>query len=304
MNVVKLKDIIKPNDEFFNKYLKGKYAWWVHMRYIIPFELMGVQGYIACEENINDLFKPPFNAEFRDTYDMDIIPYIDQEETNAANSVSLYKTQNRYAPDADITAEEVKQFRTWLASEILKFDQDNLGKQLNSMYSYKVTSMLEYYKNFMFDDVVKKLNEIKPTTSVQIVNKSCGCGSSDLTSLYNERLETCDPLESYKYNIYNIMVETFSDIDFWTKFPKTFILEFKKYIDNILGMNLLLAQSDYNNSFKDCTCSSDTQVGHDTLKRLSTSLEYIYNNKMASRKNFIHDSFYDWASQLYESMQW
>ena len=32
MNIIKLKDVIMPNDipqaEYFNKYLKGKYAYW------------------------------------------------------------------------------------------------------------------------------------------------------------------------------------------------------------------------------------------------------------------------------------
>lgn len=306
MNIVKLKDIIKPNDEFFNTYLKGKYAWWVHMRYIIPFEKMGIQGYIACEENICDLFKPPFGTEFRDTYEQEMWPYIDQTGTDIANSISLYKMKNKYSPDADITADEVKKFRTWLASELLKFDQDNKGKQMYSLYTTKVTHMLEYYTNNMFDEAIKRLSEFGNSVFISNINtKPCGCGSSDLSSLYNINNSICDPIAIYRRDVYNVMVDTFSDIELWTKLPKEFIIEFKKYIDNIINMNLVLGISDYVNSFADCTCNGyDNSNNINILKKLSTSLSYIIDDKTAGHKNFIGDSFNEWAAKLYELMQW
>ena len=131
MNIVKLKDQIKPGDDFFNTNLKGKYAWWIHMRYIIPFEHMGVQGYIACEENIEDLFKPPFATEFRDTYNNDIWPYIDVEATDKANTWAEFNTKNQYATSSELTTDEVKKFRTWLAQTLLSFDIDGKGRKKN-----------------------------------------------------------------------------------------------------------------------------------------------------------------------------
>ena len=107
MNIVKLKDIIKPGDDFFNNYLKGKYAWWVHMRYIIPFDKMGVHGYIACEEDINDLFKPPYGTEFRDTYDQNMWPYIDEQATDSANCWHQFETKNKYSTTSNITINDV-----------------------------------------------------------------------------------------------------------------------------------------------------------------------------------------------------
>lgn len=306
MNVVKLKDKIKPGDDFFNNYLKGKYAWWVHMRYIIPFECMGVQGYIACEENINDLFKPPYGTEFRDTYCKDMWPYIDQDATDAANCVNVFKMQNKYSADSDITADEVKLFRTWLATELLKFDQNNKEEQLNSIYTPKQTSVLMYYKNNMYDEVIKKLNEFSSNTIIQNVEtKPCTCGSySDLTALYTTA-SICDPISIYRKNIYNAMVDMFSNIEFWTQFNREFLNEMKKYIDNIINMNLSLNNVEEVNLYADCTClNSSENSNQEILKRLSQSLQYMISNQVAGHKNFIADALYDWSAKLYEIMQW
>lgn len=303
MNIVKLKDIIKPQDDFFNKYLKGKYAWWVHMRYIIPFEKMGIQGYIACEENIEDLFKPPFKTEYRDTYDMCMVPYIDQDETNKANSAALFKMKNKYAPDYDITTEEVKQFRTWLATELLKFDQDNRGEQMHSMFDYKETIVLEYYQQHMFNDVIKQLIEFQEVTNINpVTHSACACGATDINILYN--INDCDVITTYRHSIYSTMVSMFSEIDFWTQLPKEFIREFKKYIDNIIQMNLPLSYNQNFNAFADCTCQEFNNNDMDILKKLSNSLQYIIDDKISGHKNFIGDALHEWSSKLYESMQW
>lgn len=304
MNIVKLKDIVKPDDDFFNNHLKGKYAWWVHMRYIIPFEHMGIQGYVACEENINDLFKPPFKTEYRDTYNQEMWTYIDQEATDAANCVNTYKMKNSYAPDADITAEEVKLFRMWLATALLLFDQNNRGQQLYNIFSSIQTTTLQYYANNMFDNVIKTLNEISNTQTTQQVSSACAChSSSDLSSLY--KTSTCDPIAIYRKGIYNEMVNMFSEIDFWMQFSDEFLMEFKKYIDNIINMNLWLSTSSHVNVFADCTClNSPDNSNQDILKKLSISLDYMIKKKTAGHKNYIADALYEWASKLYEMMQW
>lgn len=307
MNIVKLKDIIKPNDPFFNKHLKGKYAWWVHMRYIIPFEHMGVQGYIACEENIEDLFKPPFKAEFRDTYDKEMWRYIDQEATDAANCITIYKSKNNYSPDADITAEEVKMFRTWLATELLKFDQNNKEEQLYNIFDFQQTQVLQYYKNLMYDDVIKVLSSIVGNGTMQlqpVKTLACGCNSAtDLSSLYLN--SNCDPVAIYRDSIYNKMVAMFSEIDFWLQFNEDFLNEFKKYIDNIISMNLSLSVSDKVNVFADCTCiNNPTNTNQDILKKLSIALEYLKSGQTAGHKNYIADALREWSSKLYENMLW
>ena len=61
MNIIKLKDVIMPDSmpqaEYFNKYLKGRYAYWVQMRYIVSFDHMRHEGYVACEEDITKLLQ-------------------------------------------------------------------------------------------------------------------------------------------------------------------------------------------------------------------------------------------------------
>lgn len=305
MNVVKLKDIIKPGDDFFNKYLKGKYAWWVHMRYIIPFDRMGVHGYIACEENINDLYKPPYKTEYRDVYNEDMWQYVDQKATDDANNINIYKLNNSFATDDDITSDEVKQFRTWLATELLKFDQNNRGEQMNELYTSTQTMVLEYYKNNMYDDVIHRLNMVSHSSQYQNVTSSpCGCGSSsDLTALYTTSV--CDPIESYRSGIRKEMVDMFSNIDFWLQFTNKFLSLFKKYIDNIINMNLVLRKTDDpSNVFADCTCMQDTDNDLSLLQALSKSLQYIIENKVPGHKNYIADTLYKWSNLLYENMLW
>lgn len=315
MNIIKLKDINKQGDTFFNKHLKGKYAYWVHMRYIVSFDHMRHEGYVACEEDIDKLlikedgtYPKPFGAPYIDIYNSDIVPYIDIYETDKANCIVKYRMQNEYATDCNITIDELKKFRTWLATQLLRFDQDNLGNQSNIIYDNKETHVLEYYKNGMYDDVVKYLSVFGQSEVAlsNIETSSCGCGNNNLSSLYNSSLSTCDALFIYRKNIYKKMVEIFSNIDFWNQFPKEFILEFKKYIDNIIKCDFKLSQSSYISDFIDCGCSNidDQSLLQTILKRLSESLQYIAEGQLMGHKNYIADSFKEWSEKLYEIMEW
>ena len=314
MNIIKLKDIIKPGDEFFNKYLKGKYAYWIHMRYIVPLSHMRHEGYVACEENIEKLLKredgtypKPYGCPYIDVHDYDIIPYIDVYETDKVNNIMEYRRLNQYVTDSNITLDEIKKFRTWLATELLKFDQNNKEEQINNIYDDNTTHMLMYYKNGMYDVVIKYLSGINNQVIVNDVNMSdCGCGGN-YNILNNYKVSSCDPISIYRKDLYTKMVVLFSNMDFWTQFPKEFINSFKSYIDNIIECNLPLSQSSYINKFADCTCvnNSDSQNENASiLKRLSQSLEYIYNDNLYSHKNYINDALTDWSKVLYESMEW
>lgn len=314
MNIIKLKDIIKPNDELFNSYLKGKYAYWVHMRYIVPFDFMKHEGYVECELDIKQLLlkedgtlPKPFGAPYIDVYKEDMFPYIDMYETDRANSVIKYALLNGYTPDSNITIEELKKFRTWLATNLLLFDVNNDGEPL---YNENDIHVLKYYKGGMYDDVVKALstfggNNESNVTLEQLGQSTCGC-SSDLSSLYNLSVNVCDSMTIYRKNIYTHMVEMFSKIDFWSQFPSPFILEFKKYIDNIIKCNFKLTKSQYISEYADCGCiNNDEQADMIAiLKRLSQSLQYIADNNTIGNKNYINDSLRDWSSRLYELMEW
>ena len=55
MNIIKLKDILMPDfypvANLFNTKLKGKYAYWVKMRYIFPLDSIDYDTYIKYERH-------------------------------------------------------------------------------------------------------------------------------------------------------------------------------------------------------------------------------------------------------------
>lgn len=317
MNIIKLKDIIKPNDDLFNEHLKGRYAYWIQMRYIVSFDHMEHEGYVACEMNIDKLLKKedgtypkPFGCPYIDTYgDCDIYNYIDDTETDRINSISEFKIINQFQPDADITIDELKKFRTWLATQLLIFDQNNTGDQLYIRYDLNTTNMLLYYKNGMIDNVIERLTEMSIyKDNITIPNTCCCCGTTGTLEGLYEQVNSCDPIPTYRHYIYNKMVQTYSDLDFWLQFPAEFISDFKKYIDNIIKMNLKLYKTPYISDFVDCGGLSQQELEQNKykyiLEKLSTSLNYIINNDINGHKNFIGDALNEWSSILYENMEW
>lgn len=330
MNIIKLQDKIMPEGcqkaAFFNKYLKGKYAYWVHMRYIVPLETMSHQAYVACEEDITKLlindngeYPRPYGTEYLDLYDhiidlydnreLNILEYIDSKETDCVNNTHEYMLKNTYITDEDITLGELKKFRTWLAQSMLLFDTNSeTGENLGNVFSEDEFHVLNYYANGMMDQTIHVLLKFgSPTFTVeQIKTNTCGCHqSSNLSSLYNSQELSCDPIVIYKNNIYKKMVSVFSSIDFWTRFSKEYILTVKHYIDNIISVGLPLSKNNYE-AYKDCSCVKDDAQnnGIEILKKLSTSLEYIYNGDVNGHKNYISDSLHKWSSELYEHMEW
>ena len=319
MNIIKLKDEIMPNSlpyaEYFNKYLKGKYAYWVQMRYIVSFDHMRHEGYIACEEDITKLlqkedgtYPKPYGAPTLDVYDMEVLKYVDSLETDRINNTIEFRMKNSYSPDNDITVDELKLFRTWLAKELLKMDQTELGEQKKSFFTDTQTHILQYYADDMYDSTVKILMDFGDTqvNLGSLDTSSCGCHGSNLSSLYNTELTVCDPLSIYKKNIYNKMVEMFSVHSFWTQWAPEFINEFKKYIDNIIKCKFTLSQTQWHSEFVDCGCQnkSEQDKSIEILKRLSVSLSYIRDGRINGHKNYINDALYDWSSLLYEKMYW
>lgn len=320
MNIIKLKDMIMPDDmpwaNLFNNHLKGKYAYWIQMRYIVSFDHMKHEGYVACEEDItkliadeNNALPKPYGAPSIDIYDSRIIPYIDVLETDKINSIRELRLKNQYVADNDITIDEIKKFRTWLATQLLDLDKTEFGIVKNILYNELEQHVLEYYQNGMYDNTIKILSQFPENyLQFQTINKTnCGCShNSDLSSLYNDSINVCNPIELYKTNIYNEMIKMFSNLDFWTRYPAEFIYEFKKYIDNIIRLDLPLVQSSLTDSFIDCNCINNTNQEQmkNILKRLSTTLEYIFTNNIISHKNYIIDALRDWSSQLYENMEW
>lgn len=308
MNIIKLKDVIMTENNsisaIYNTFLKGRYAYWIQMRYIVPFEFMKHEGYVACEEDITKLlqrvdgsYPRPYGCPYIDMYSEDrcIMKYIDLEKTDEINDISMYRLENDNVPDEDLTINMLKNFRTWLAQTIL-----DLSISINTSLDEDTEHMLKYYANNMYNEVIKYLMIFNGISS-QNVNIGCGCCSGD--NINNIIINDCDAVGVYKKNIHDKMVNVFSDINFWIKYPKDFIKKFKQYIDNIIKVGLVIKSTNQNN-YKDCTCTNNESTYLNILNRLSTSLMYVIEDNIVGHKNYIYDSLYDWSSQLYEFMQW
>ena len=328
MNIIKFKDSIRPSDELFNTYLKGKYAYWVHMRYVVPFEVITPEEYVFCEHDNTYLKK--FAGKYRDIFkDKALSAWVDEIETESINDVQKYIRANKHTTDPTLTIDEVKKFRTWLAKELLLMDQTVSGKQKNELYSEEFTHVLEYYAQGMYDDTIKWLNKYNQSNIILNNNKStcgcvpvlndislngvsitsktnpnCGCSSSaNDVNLLSGGL--CDPILVYKQAIKSKMVEYFGDMNFWLQFSTGFLSEFKAYIDNIIRLNLPFGSTHYTN-FDDCLCakSSSQLAAMEILGRLARALELMISGETIGNRNYISDAFIDWSRDLYEIMYW
>lgn len=317
MNIVKLKDILMPGNnlmaEFFNSRLKGKYAYWIQMRYIFPLDSLDYKTYIKYEQLDHVHFLGPDILPHIDLYSDDSCMmdfariYIDISATEEANNIYEYTTANDYVADPDIDINTLRNFRTWLASELLKFNTGIDGNYVGK-YTDNQIHMLEYYKGGMFNEVVKRLSDFGSSNYItSSVSTGCGCCNNNLSSLYNiSNIDMCDALSIYRKNVHNLMVQTFEDIEFWKQFNPDFIKVFKKYIDNILKTKMVITSKYETVPFSECNCNYEqkTTVNEDILKRLSYSLEYIINKDFSGHVNYIHDALHAWAEYLYDNMSW
>lgn len=322
MNIIKLKDCIMPGNfemsEFFNTKLKGKYAYFIQMRYIFPINSLCYRRYVELEQLDPIHFLDSSNIEphidlYSEEYCMiDFVNmWVDEEATDEANDIRKYLSYNSYSSDADIDMSMIRNFRTWLADALLKFDLDIKGNHMG-MYSDTQIYMLDYYKAGMYNEVVRQLKMFGNSNAQLIDNKpingGCGCCSSNISSVYNlGSLQMCDALQVYKNNLHNIMVQTFEEPDFWKQFNKDFIVTFKKYIDNIIRIGLKVQTGSSAVKYADCNCtdnSDNSDFSTGIFNRLSIALGYIINNDMIGHINYIHDALYDWAEYLYDYMYW
>lgn len=301
MNTIKLKDVVHPTDQYFNEHLKGKYAWWVRLHWIVPFDIMTDEQYAQAEQVPDEALRGMITTGWYHIFD--ILDYVDDSATNCANDMSGFKTFNKFTPDSDITIDELKKFRTWLASALVELGESDPD----------TCAMLKYYAGGMVDPATELISLMAPwqsnSTSVpQASVCTCGCtSSSTLTQLFAEP-NTCDPLSMYKMCMYNKMVEVFSQISYWEAKPKDLLIEFKHYIDNMLQVGLIPEDQTQNviAKYLDCTCVgvSATSANKALMERLSQALDYIINCQISSHRNFIADNLQDWAAILYEKMEW
>lgn len=314
MNIVKLKDILMTEDcefkTFFNDRLKGKYAYWVQMRYIFPLDSMDYKTYIQYEQLDPIDFNTEGILQHIDLYCDDCCmscfsqKYIDCEETENANSIYKYEIANNYVTDNDIDITKLRNFRSWLAAEILKLNTTTDGKYINKLNEHQL-HMLEYYKNDMYNDVVKQLSVFgnESQFSLQTNTTSCSCCNTNAIDILNS-VNTCNALNIYVSNLHNLMVQTFEDVNFWLDLDSDFIILFKKYIDNIIKVGLTVANNTNDALYLSCNCNKYSNVQESILKNLSDALYYIINSDTKGHLNFIHDALYKWADSLYDKMSW
>jgi hypothetical protein len=318
MNIVKLRDILMPDDcsfsKFFNESLKGKYAYWVQMRYIFPLESMDYPTYIKYEQYDEIDFLKANILPHIDLYSEECCmydftqTYVDCDITQFVNTSKLneYLILNEYSTDSDLDISKIRNFRSWLAKEILL-----LCTAPDNTYIHELTEnqvhMLNYYKNDMYNDVVKQLS-VFGIENAFTINEStgCNCCTSNISILNPLAVNSgCNALNIYIKNIHNLMVHTFEDVNFWLKFDKDFIVMFKKYIDNIIKAKLSITElNNHNNIYKICECNSYNNTNELLLINLSEALQYIIDEETAGHMNFIHDALYNWAEKLYDKMSW
>lgn len=303
MNIIKFKDIINIDDPIFNKYLKSKYAYWIQCRYVIPMDLITTEEYIKYEQDVNCFVHKPnkgIDKFFWDMHRVDLMRFIDHNETNVLMSPNKYLLSNKFVTDEDITINDIKKFRTWLATTLLYLDRNAKGVNLYKIYDEEQTHLLEYYENKMFDEVTRWIAHIQMKPQITQAS-SCGCKTPSI-----EIVNGCVPLDAYRKYMHDKMVDMFGDLGFWIEKDRMFLLVFKQYIDNIIKTNLPLSKVEDVNVLSDCVCQDKTFHTHAVLilKKLSQSIEFICTDEIQEHKNYASEAFKEWADQLYENMYW
>ena len=350
MNIVKLKDIILDEScglspekiELFNTQFKGRYVHCINWKYLIPLEAMDNEAAIELSKKLCiDLLEPTVAVDDLQAIQKDITTttsidqpwfylhelaeYVDENDTEKVNAIYKYIEYNSFTPDKELTLEQIKMFRTWLATVLFNLLYKEPDVEKNTI------AMLNYYMKDMTDDVIDTLASfhvdmpqvniytagVQGVTGINIlspINKSsCSCTHSSIAAMLAQpsSVSVCDPIAIYRRALYSQMVDVFSDINFWMQrmqCEKELLLEIKRYIDAIIKLNLPLTASQYVSELYDCNCLTSTDSAQERLmsilKNLSTAFDYMVNDKVTGNKNFIGDTLNQWATKLYEIMRW
>ena len=340
MNIVKLKDIILDEScglspekiELFKEKFKGRYVHCINWTYLVPLEEMDNETAIELSEKlqngtttITSIDKPWFYLHELAEYFV-----VDENETKKVNAIYKYIEYNSFTPDKELTLEQIKGFRTWLATELLKLlsPEKDVEPDVEPDVEKNTITMLEYYKKEMTDDVIDTLASfhvdmpqvgiytagVQGVTGINVLSpvkkSSCSCTQSSTAALLAQpsSVSVCDPIAIYRRALYSQMVDVFSDINFWMQFDEVLFNEIKRYIDAIIKLNLPLTASQYVSELYDCNCLTSTDSAQERLmsilKNLSTAFDYMAKKQVTGNKNFIGDTLNQWATKLYEIMRW
>ena len=314
MNIIKIKEGFAEEYAQYN----DMYCYFINWKWIVPFEVITQQEYIEISQKDDitclgrdipylNYTKKSFDLAFSSSFArINIENIIDWQATYNANSIAKFIEFNKFsASDNPLDFNAVRRFRTWLAEELFSLLKDK------PFTPKDVLQMLKYYSDDMSDDVIKGLYLVSDNNLITVNNtnySTCGCKSTDNQAVLNPTISMCDPIKEYRKSIYNIMVKTFSDIEFWKHREPDLLEEINKYLDYIIKKNLPLTQCEFAIDLYDCSCLSNKDYKQnkyiEILKNLMTSFEYIIDENVNQHKNFICQSLNDWAVYLYEKMRW
>ena len=336
MNIIKLRDIkldescgLSPEKiELFNTQFKGRYVHCINWTYLVPLEKMNNEAAIELSKELQDGTTTTTSIDqYTWFYLHELAEYVDEDETEKVNAIHKYIEYNSFTPDEELTLEQIKGFRTWLATELLKLLSPEKDVEPDVEEKNTIT-MLNYYKNEMNDNVIDTLASfhvdmpqvsiytagVQGVTGIDIISSikksPCSCTKSSLAAMLAQpsSVSVCDPIAIYRRALYSQMVDVFSDINFWMEREKELLLEIKRYIDAIIKSNLPLTASQYVSELYDCNCLTSTDSAQERLmsilKNLSTAFDYMAKDQVTGNKNFIGDTLNQWATKLYEIMRW
>ena len=310
-------------DEFcekFNESFRNKYLYVINWETLEPLTIptgnpfdIEEDTYIFMERNGVTL---KHNMQVFD----DMIRWVDQVATlNILQKEYIkYNYLNEFTPDDDITIDELKVFRTWLASILYantpvvdSWDNPEMLKTMLLYYKQSMndstTDILSKFSGYMKDKVLVAGTSTKPVVNLAALGLTSGCGCfGGVQGVSSAATSSCDPLQMYRNAIYNYMVSVFSNINYWVD-QVEICVEMKKYIEGILKVGLPLG-SRIIDPLADCGCNtldSDAQARYrKMLESLIQALTYIISGDISGNKNYISTAFSNWATYLYEYMYW
>lgn len=257
MNIVRIKDItdIKSEGEKYN--FRNKYCYAIHLNWFVPMNPGGLddipegeeptleqkyglleKDYKTVEQMSDDSLESYFQ-EHSITYkriDERLERYIDVIKSPMSRlNLDFYYTENDRS-DINHTTPGIKRYRAYVAKfllqDLVKYNYMDVTepRKIKAPCPKKV-AMLNYYAFDMVEDkVLQTLQMLQPESSgntntcetpvTNISKPTCSCQqSSNLINLIpSVDTTTCNLVRTYRQQMKKVMIESFTDLDFWRWF--------------------------------------------------------------------------------------
>lgn len=285
---IKFKDRIHTSDEAFNLLLKGRYAYWIRMKYVIPLEDLSLTDYIQAErEGIDENLMVYTNIWKSD----DLCDFIDYPETEKANSTRNYEKYNQHQGNLapHLTQDSIKNAYIFFLDTILQGLKDASS---DGKVSPLLERAIQFFKNKGNDDILTVLYQLQilpdlPSSSTQISSSTCGCSNPYGDLNIPNSLKSYNLINIYTEGLKNVLLRAIQNPDFWImSLEEQTTLEVKEYVDSMIRLDLDITGTNFKKDAKD----------------FSQALEYIAEQNLVGHKNFIRDSifkFVKYIPQLY-----